>query len=95
MVVLQEHIDGEFISTDIRYRDGPIVPKPKTKRRSASSFFGPDASNGGKGVGVCSRGAKPVSGATNSVSANNLVSGGVGGGEIDVVGGDAQGNLYI
>ena len=46
-------------------------------------------------MGVCSGGAKSISNATNTVPTNSLVSGGVGGGEVDVVGGDDEGNLYI
>ena len=89
MVLLQEQIDGDFISTDIRYRDGPIVPKSKSKRRSASSFFAPSASGISKSVGASSGGAK------SSVPANVPVVESVGGGDIDVVGGDGEGNVYI
>ena len=85
--VLQEEIDGNFISTDIRYCDGPIVPKPKSKRRSASSYFTPSASTIGNSVGGVCGGAEGASNAPVMES--------VGGEDISVVGGDDMGNLYI
>ena len=85
-------MDSDFISTDIRYRDRMLAPKQKSKRRSASSFFVPEVSSA-KSVGGCSGGAKPKTVTkpvlTSSVSVN------VGGNEVDVIGGDSEGNLYI
>ena len=65
------------------------MPKPKSKRRSASSFFTPSASGVGKSVGAISGGAE------TSVASSAPVVEGVGGDNIDVVGGDDVGNIYI
>ena len=78
-------MDGDFISTDIRYRDGPvnIKTKSKPKRKNAASYFVPKESTKSADVGgACGGGA--------------VVGGGVLDGlDIDVIGGDEQGNLYV
>ena len=78
-------MDGDFISTDIRYRDGPINVKSKSKpkRKNAASYFVPKECNKGAVVdGACGGGAMVGGGVLDGV-------------DIDVIGGDDHGNLYV
>ena len=63
------------------------MPKPKSKRRSASSYFTPSASVVGNSVGGVCGGAEAASSAPVMES--------VSGEDINVVGGDDMGNIYI
>ena len=78
-------MDGDFISTDIHYRDGPIniKTKTKTKRKNAASYFVPKESTKSAEVGgACGGGATIGGGVLDGL-------------DIDVIGGDEQGNLYV
>ena len=109
-------MDGDFISTDIRYRDGPlnIKTKPKIKRKPAASFFRPDlpSTNPSNSPDLPSTMPSILLPSTNHISggvvasmcgsvirgANSVIGvpdGGVSSVDIDAVGGDDYGNLYV
>ena len=71
------------------------MPKTKSKRRSASSFFAPSGSGKCKNASVSSGGASVSGGGASAIVPSSVpIVQGVGGDEIDVVGGDDS-SIYI